>query len=414
MTSISQRISLLPHQPGCYLFKNAAGQLIYIGKAKDLRKRVSSYFRAKQPDPKTARLVQDIVELDYLVTTTELEALLLEARLIHQHQPKYNLELKGGTRYAYIRITAEEFPRLETARVVDRHDRLFGPYVQGSLRVQLMRLANDLFGLRVGKAKPSKVQDRFRIRLSVPPWNRLVTPHEYQQDIAKAQLLLSGKMPELQEKLEKEMKFFSSQQRFELARQRRDQLSALRQLSQKQTVQLRTAYDQDVIAFVALPGSTVVQLFTIIKGVISGRKQFTFENFSLDDFLVQYYYANEIPQEIIISASPAAPKLLAEYLARLAGHGVRLTVPTRGDKQRLLELVKKNILVSLERGDQALLELQNALSLPRLPAIIECFDISNLGADSIVGSMVYFKNGLADKSNYRRFKIRWPAYVQTS
>lgn len=413
--AIVHQLKAVPHQPGCYLFKDSRGRIIYVGKAKDLKKRVSSYFRQDIADQKTQRLVERIADFEYIVTDTELEAFLLEARLIQQHQPDYNIDLKAGIRYAYIRLTKELFPRLETARLISPRDVVFGPFAIGENRKQLIWLANSLFKLRTGKRRPVRMGDRYQIQCSTVPWRRLVTPTEYSRDVRLARLLLAGKMPELITTLEREMKAFSQRQQYELAKLRRDQIVALEGLAEKQKVQLKKRYDQDVINYVKTPNTFLVQIFNINRGVVSGRKKFKLSRLKagndssvmLADFLRQYYYTNEIPQEVLVPESVRQPVLLARYLTKLSNRQTRIVVPRQGDKYKLLALVRKNILADLSTKDQVLAELQQALDLPELPSMIECFDISNLGADYMVGSMVRFTDGVADKANYRRFKIKW-------
>ena len=407
-------MSTLPHDSGCYLFKNQPGKIIYIGKAKDLKKRVSSYF-GKNLDYKTQNLVAEIADFDFIITDTEVEALLLEAKLIKENQPKYNLELKGGVRYAYIKITNEDFPRLETVRIFGSHDKIFGPFAISETRRNLISLANELFKLRTSKERVVKVGDKYRIRCSVPPWLRSVGFDEYQADIKKAEMLLAGKMNFLIKDLQAEMKQYSDQQDFETAKIRRDQIRALVQLSEKQRIELRKAYDQDVINCLFTANKFVVQLFNITKGVVSGRKEFKFSlakasaalPTALADFISQYYYRNEIPQEIVLPQKIDNQPAVEKYLSQLAGRKTKIIVPQKGDKLALLDLVKKNIYSSLKGGSGALIELQETLSLPALPSVIECFDISNLGSSDIVGSMVHFKDGQPDKNYYRRFKIKW-------
>ena len=210
MSIFEEKIKNLPHQPGCYLFKNKTGEIIYIGKAKDLKKRVSSYFNKNIIDPKTKQLVSKIKNLDCIVTDSEVEALLLEARLIKDHQPQYNLELKGGVRYAYIKVTNELFSRLETVRLFERKDEIYGPYVLSSARKNLIRLSNGLFKLRTGKVKPVPVGNKYKIKCSTPPWTRIITLAEYKKDLARARLLLQGKVGQLIIDLKKEKNFFET------------------------------------------------------------------------------------------------------------------------------------------------------------------------------------------------------------
>src|SRR3989344_3141896 len=414
MSSTVVQLKQLPTTPGCYLFKNKAGTILYIGKAKNLHNRVRSYFHGAH-DSKTMQLATQVVGIDFIVTDNEVEALLLEARLIKQHQPKYNIELKGGVRYAYIRLTNEEFPRLESVRLFKRTDTVFGPFAVGFARKNLINIANSLFKLRVGKRKPVRVGSRHMIRCSVPPWKRIITSDEYAADVARAKLLLSGKRQELISTLESEMRQYSKNNQFELAKIRRDQSLALKQLAIEQKVDLQKAFDQDVINFVRLQSSVEMQLFNITRGVVSNRKQLTISlpNPNIDtasllnNFLTQFYFTNDIPQEIIVPEKVTERSVVEQFLSKLSGRPVKIVVPIRGEKRKLLELVKKNVGATLKRGDSALFELQTRLGLPTLPRRIECFDVSNLGADSIVGSMVSFADGLPDKDNYRKFKIRW-------
>lgn len=412
MSRALKKLTNLPAHPGCYLFKNKTGAIIYVGKAKNLKKRVSTYWQKDISDWKTDKLVSEVADIDFVITDNELEAILLEAKLIQENQPQYNMKLKGGVRYAYIKITDEQFPRLETTRIFKREDRIFGPFTLADTRKNLIQLTNTLFKLRVGKTKPKRVKDLYQIRCSTAPWRRLVSETEYQKDVAKAELLLKGKMTDLISELEREMKQYSEQQKFELAKIRRDQMAALQKLSEEQKVQLKKAYDQDVINYVLIANKFIVQLFNINKGVVSGRKEFKLPIKSdsselLFNFMSQYYYSNEIPQEVIIPEKLKDQAVLQKYLTQLVGRKTKITIPQKGDKLKLLELVKKNILATLRRGDSAFFELQTKLHLPNFPLVIECFDVSNLGANQMVGSMVYFRNGLPDKDNYRRFRIKY-------
>ena len=240
-----------------------------------------------------------------------------------------------------------------------------------------------------------------------------MTEEEYQRNLDKAILLLKGETKELIEKLGQEMKTYSAKQKYELARLRRDQIAALESLAVRQKVHLRKRYNQDVINFVETLDKIVVQLFNISKGVISGRKEFKLLKLpgksvaeEAAEFIRQYYYSNDIPQEIIVPTKFPDQKVIEKYLAKLSGSKVVLFVPQKGDKLKLLALVRKNIQINISAGDASLLELQNKLSLPKLPRVIECFDISNLGDTGVVGSMVQFRDGKPDKNNYRKFKIK--------
>ncbi|MAF13422.1 MAG: excinuclease ABC subunit C [Parcubacteria group bacterium] len=409
---LKTKLKKIPKQPGCYLFKNAGGKVIYIGKAKSLAKRVPSYFRSKNQDAKTKDLVKQINDVEFIITDNEVEALLLEAGLIRQHKPKYNIELKDSVCYAYIKVTTELFPRLVVTRVIKKGDQVFGPYTSGSARQNAIRLANQLFKLRVG-GKVKKVGELYHYHSSSVPFVQKMSEVDYQNNLAKAILLLKGDTKVLVKNLAVEMKKFSTQKKYELAKLRRDQINALENLAIRQKVQLQKRYNQDVINYLEIVNKIVVQLFNINKGIISGRKEFKLQKLpgrsvveEVAEFIKQFYYSNDIPQEIIVPVKFADAEVINKYLSKLSGSKVVLFVPQKGDKLKLLKMVKKNIEVNLTAGDSSLLELQNKLNLPKLPRIIECFDISNLGPTGVVGSMVHFKDAKPDKNNYRKFKVK--------
>lgn len=413
MKTLKQKIKDAPKDPGCYLFKNARGKVIYIGKAKSLKKRVSSYFKKDVVDAKTKDLVKQIADVEFIITDNEVEALLLEAGLIRQHKPKYNIELKEGVRYAYIKVTDEDFPRLEVTRVIKPGDKVFGPYTSGLARSNAMRLANQLFKLRVGRKKPRQVGDEYHYRSSSVPFLQKMTQEQYQENVEKAVMLLKGDTAELIKELEKEMRKYSKERKYELAKLRRDQMLALEAMQVRQKVQLTKRYNQDILNFTETPDKIIVQLFTVDKGIISGRKEFKLAKLpgrtvdqQVSEFIRQYYYTNDIPQEVVVPVKFEDKSVIEKYLTKLAGHKVVFTIPQRGDKKKLLELVKKNIDINLKAGDAALFELQQALKLRKLPRVIEGFDISNLGPTGVVASMVQFRDGKPDKNNYRKFKIK--------
>lgn len=384
-----------------------------MGKAKDLKKRVAWYFRKENQEFKTKELAAEIQDVDFVVTDNEVEALLLEAELVKKHQPKFNIQLKSGIRYAYLRITNEKYPRLETTRLIKKGDEVYGPYTSGQARKEIMIMAARLFKLRINKRMTKKDIGHGKIRLSTTPWTEFISIEEYAKRVDEVRMILKGQTNELIKKLTAEMQAYAAAKNYEQAKVRRNQIFALKNISERQKIKLQSRFDQDIINYLQLPDKLVVQLFNINKGVISGRKEFKIKtllsqvaanNFS--EFLQLYYYYHEIPQEIIVPEILADKILLQRYLTRLAGQEINITVPQKGDKLKLLELVKKNIVVGLSLGQNSLLELQNQLSLPSLPRVIECFDVSNLGPSEVVGSMVQFRDGKPDKNNYRRFKIK--------
>lgn len=410
MLDILEKISI-PELPGSYQFLNAQGDIIYVGKAKNLLKRIFSYPKAT--DGKTKKLVSEVREIQFTVTRNEVEALLLEAKLILAHQPKYNIALKSGERYAYIQVTDEVFPRLVTTRTPKRGDRVFGPYTSGEARVESLHLANTVFKLRVCKRLPKRACLLYHLKLCPAPCIGKITPAEYQTNVRKAESFLRGDMQPLLKGLEREMHAYSEHQQYETAKIRRDQIRALRHLGESPAGKPRRAYNQDAVNFVATAAKMVVQIFHISRGVISRRREFTIrrplgqnDRQLFTDFLTQYYYTEDIPEEIIVPVPLIESALMEQYLAKESGRRVKITVPQQGEKLRLLELLAQNIAVSVKSGDSALLELQEKLRLPRIPRVVECFDISNLGPTNLVASLVTFKDGHPDKNNYRRFKIR--------
>lgn len=413
MSNIRKKIKVLPQKSGCYLFKNRAGKIIYVGKAGNIKKRVSSYFQHTPRDYKITRLLREVNKIDFIITSNEIEALLLEARLIKEHKPRYNVRLKSGVPYAYIKITNELFPRLESARIIKKTEKVFGPFVSAQKRKELIRLANIVFKLRSSSLKPRKFNGDYRIRISTKPWERMVTPEEYRDDIKKVILFLRGNNRKLRFLFEKEMMDFSKNQQYELAKTRRDQIQALKYLEEKQKMYIHKKYDQDVIDYHVTPRDVIFQIFNISQGIVSNKEEYTIERESfldekqiLSDFVKHYYTMIDIPHEIIVAQKLQEQAIIEQYLCIKAGHKVRITIPQKGDKMKLLSLLKENISATLGEHEKQIASLQDSLQLTTPPYHIECFDISNLGSSNMVGAMVHFFCGKPDKNNYRRFKIK--------
>ena len=311
----------IPKEPGCYIMKNSNDVIIYIGKAKRLDKRVKSYFR-KALDTKTMSLVADIADIEFIITDNEVEALLLESKLIKKHQPKYNIDLKNSERYAYIKITKEEYPRLLSARKVDlKTGEYFGPYPDGSARRETIFLLNKIFKLRTCKKLPKHVCLLYHINRCTAPCENKVSKKEYLQQVQQARRVLKGDIKKVIAELEKEMKAFSQKQEFEKAKGRRDQIFSLHKIveSQDQKISLQKKYNQDYIAYIEKDDGLYIQLFNVHKGIVSGRKEFLFEhiNGSFSDFIAQYYYNNAIPEEIVIQEKVEDQKILEQYLSKI-------------------------------------------------------------------------------------------------
>jgi len=401
-------LQTLPTSPGVYLFKNTQGDIIYVGKAKNLRSRVRSYFSNTAKGAKTELLVRNIKEVDHIIVQNEVEALLLENKLIKKHQPKFNIMLKDGKTFAYLKITDEKFPRLLSTRRVTKKGTYFGPYTDGSARYQIQHLAKSLFKLRVCKTLPKRPCLNYHIGLCTAPCIGAVSKDEYAGQVERAKRFLKGETKEVVGRLKREMSDASKQTKYEIALEKRRQIEAIEHLHDKQTVDLIKKFDQNVVACKKVANRAVITLFSISKGVISGKKDYEFEADEdvFESFIKLYYSAHKVPNEIIVNdafwSTDQEKSVIEQYLARIRGGKVVLTCPQRGQKRKLVELAEKNLLAT----DAVLVELQEKLTLQDYPRVIECFDISNLGYDYVVGAMTQWVNGKANKSGYRRFEIK--------
>ena len=396
----------LPHLPGCYIFKDAEGGALYVGKARDLKKRVKSYAQRQDQDPKTSALLSLASDLDFIVTSSEVEALLLENTLIKKHSPPYNIKLKDSSRYASIHLTDEKFPRICISRKASGRGGFFGPFTSARGRDYIFRVVSRTFGLRTCKRLPRRACLRHHLGVCSGPCIGKISEEEYRQRVYRAESVLKGKIGEIIEGLKGTMLDCAARQQFETSLEMRDQIAALQRLQERQNMELARKYDQDVISYLEEGGNVYLMIFKVYKGTLEGKEDFVFarnEGF-LEEFLIQYYSENEPPEEVIVPE--ALDDALIEFLARVKGKKVRATVPKLGQKKDLLELARQNVEIGFFGDKKKLDALQNALALPRLPEVIECFDISHLSGTSVVGSMVQFRGGRPDKHNYRRFRIR--------
>jgi excinuclease ABC subunit C len=396
----------VPHLPGCYLFKDVAGAVLYVGKARDLKKRVASYIQKQDHDPKTVALLAAASDLDFIVTNTEVEALLLENTLIKKHSPRYNIKLKDSSRYACIHLTDDAFPRICISRKADGRGKFFGPFVSSWERDYVLQAVRKTFGLRTCRRLPKRACLRYHLGACSGPCIGRINEDEYGERVKRAQSVLKGDIGELIGSLKDEMSGLADRQDFERALEIRDEIAALERLLERQNVERIRRYDQDVLSYLIEGGNVYLMLFKVYKGTLEGKEEFVFafqENF-LEEFIVQYYSETEPPEELIMAEALDEP--IIEFLSHVKGKRVRVTVPRQGEKKSLLELARKNLEIGFF-GDRRKLEaLQEELHLPKSPEVIECFDISHLAGTSTVGSMVQFRGGRPDKSNYRRFKIK--------
>ncbi|MDD4353525.1 MAG: excinuclease ABC subunit UvrC [Candidatus Nanoarchaeia archaeon] len=397
-------LNSLPDKPGSYQFKDNNGKIIYVGKAKNLKKRVSSYFINKHLDEKTKALVRNIDNLDFIVTNNEIEALILENNLIKKHNPYYNISLKDSKTFAFIKLTDDEFPRFVILRDREKGNNVFGPFVLASDRKNILEFINKSFRLRTCKKLPKKECLRFYIGLCSAPCIKKISKEDYFDSVNKAKNVLLGKNDELESALKKEIKEYSINQEFEKAIVVREQLKAVNYLNEKQLIQRSKKNNEHFIDYLIDNLTVYIIIFKVNNGLVSEKEEFEF-NFSPDffsQFLSQYYAENDVPNEIVLRDE--IEEVLIEFL-KSKNDKVKIIVPKIGDKLKMLDLIKKNIDERFLKSKNALIELKEYLNLFNLPYIIEGFDISHLSGTNTVASMVQFKNAEPNKSEYRKFKI---------
>lgn len=396
----------LPINPGCYLYKNKDKKIIYIGKAKNLRKRIKSYFNKRDINSKTNLLVKEIDNVELIITDTETEALILENTLIKQYLPKYNIDLKDAKSYAYIQITKEEYPRITLLRKKIKNAKIFGPFVSAKQRDYVLQILKKTFKLRTCKKMPKKPCLRKHINICSSPCDNSISKKEYAIEVNKAEMVLKGKTRELITKLTEEMQKTSKENNFEKAIILRNQIDAIRNLEEHQKMERKKDYDEDIINFEIVKEKVYLILFNIYKGTLSRKYEFIF-NYTphfLEEFLLRYYENNIMPKKIIVPKK--IDETIINFLSEKNKKKFKIVIPKQGINKELLILTKKNIELSFFKEDMKLEELKKVLHLQETPNIIECFDISHLSGKFTVGSMVRFTKAKADKSNYRKFKIK--------
>ncbi|MBS4008748.1 MAG: excinuclease ABC subunit UvrC [Clostridium sp.] len=428
---IHAKLAQLPRRPGVYLFKDREGGILYVGKAVDLRQRVRSYFQQSQKlAPKVSVLVEKIFDLDYTVTDTEVEALILESNLIKEYRPRYNIDLKDDKHYPYLRITIQEtFPRIHVARRVEKDGaRYFGPYPNAGDVKETIRLLRRLFPLRhcrgpVNKKTAQRACLNRHISRCLAPCAGDVPAAEYNKLVSEILLFLEGKQDKLLSELAARMAAAAENLEFEKAALLRDQYRAVEAIANKQKVAVTTGGDRDIIALAADEEIACAQLFAVRGGKVTGREHYLLTNPTGEEeaeilaiFLRRYYsHARAVPPEILLSSHLADSKLLAEWLRDRRGGRVVLSVPKRGPKKELVRLALDNARLFLEqevlrskaRDPQAvLLDLAETLGLDSPPLRIEGYDNSHLHGEGLVGAMVVFENGVSLPANYRRFQLR--------
>jgi excinuclease ABC subunit C len=422
----------LPDSPGVYLFKDADGRTLYVGKAKSIRKRVASHFTSNPPTRTAEEFLSKVDSIDFVATANEAEALLAEQNFIKQHRPPYNIRLRDDKSYPYIGISLDEpFPRVYFTRERHRAERAyFGPFSNAKRVRETLDLLGKLFPYRTcdgrepGRASGSPCLDYYIKRCGAPCVG-YIEEADYRANIEAIVSFLSGRYRAIERELEQRMQEAAQAQEFERAAAFRNRLRAVRSLFERQRVANESVGTLDVIA-VAVDGTDAnAQVFQVRDGVLADRQSFYLENRAgrseaevAEEFTIQYYSTSlSIPAEMVGPPSLAADEALRELLAERRGGPVELRHARRGEKRRLYELAERNARLALEQDKlrserrrqqrvDALNDLRAALDLDALPVRIECFDISNLGPSHTVASMVVFEGGAPKKSDYRRFKIR--------
>jgi excinuclease ABC subunit C len=406
----------LPLKPGVYLLKDSEDRILYVGKAKSLKKRVKSYFRSDL-DPKTSALMKQFNHLEYMVTDTEKEALILESNLIKKHMPRYNIRLKDDKRYPYIKVTNETFPRvLITRRVLDDGSYYYGPFPEATALKRLVKFLKALFKVRDCKRMDGPCLN-YQIDLCNAPCDKKITEEDYKKLVENVSFFFEGKYDEIMEALKSEMNEAAQKHEYEKAAILRDQLNSVEDVLEKQKMEFTRSLDQDVVASASDNELACAVVFSVREGKIIGKDDFlmsgaenTSEEKIISAFLKQYYTGpRHVPAKIIIPKDVEDRKLIEEWLSEKREAPITIEIPTEGVEYRLTRMVSKNAEIILNHQKEvkgALLDLKKYLGIPRIPKRIEAFDISNISGKMAVGSMVVFENGAPNKKFYRKYKIK--------
>jgi len=433
MASINETLKSLPESPGVYIMRDIEGTIIYVGKAKILKNRVKSYFQNRDDrDSKTSVLVSNVDSLEYIVTNTEEEALILENTLIKRHKPKYNILLKDDKTYPHIKITVQdEFPRIEVTRRIEKDGaKYFGTFVRMSVVKDSIEVLRRLFPVRTCRKtiNPDKKERPclyYHIGLCSAPCSGNISKEEYAELVKNAVAFLDGRHDDVINMLEAEMQRLSDEMKFEKAAVIRDRINSIKDLYKKQSVYSINMDERDVIALYADDWNYSASVLAVREGRLIGKRAFVLEGMgaappgeAIVSFILQYYEANpEIPKEITLQTEPESKDALVKLLSEKRGSKVNLVVPKRGVRTELinmavqnakeeLELYQQNVLAQQTKSMEAVKKLQKVLGLGKTPRRIEAYDVSNTGSTEIVASMVVFRDGRADSQSYRRFKMK--------
>jgi len=433
--SLEEKLESLPTQPGVYQYKNAEGKVIYVGKAANLRSRVRQYFqKSRTPDPRLESMIAKIVDVELVVTGSEVEALILEANLIKKLKPRYNVVLKDDKSYPYIVVTNEQFPRVFVTRRKLPGGKYFGPYTDVKTMRFALKTVRDIFMIRscnYDLTEDSIAAGKFKVCLDYHihkcegPCEALVSADHYNKKIAQAAQVLRGKTDVAVQSLEEEMRQLSDELRFEDAGRVRDQIKALAVYTERQRVVAPKQVDRDIVGLTIKGEDACGVIFKVREGKVVGSQHFYLGNVEgketgeVIELLLERYYleAEDIPQEVVLSDAPASIDLLNRWLRSRRGEEVAFEIPQGGDAAKLVAMAKNNAqywldeleIQRMKRGDfipHSLKSLQRDLRLESLPRRIECFDNSNIQGSDPVSSLVVFEDAKPKKSEYRKYKVK--------
>jgi excinuclease ABC subunit C len=425
--SLIEKYSRVPSYPGVYLMKNTRGHIIYVGKAGNLKKRLSAYFNRPVPlNLKTGVLIKQITDFDIIITATEKEALILEANLIKRHRPRYNILLKDDKRYPVLKLDIKHpYPNLTIARKIENNGALyFGPYASPGAVRKTLKFIHKTFKLRKCRSKDIHPRTRpclhCQIEGCLAPCCMEVNQQDYAQIVKEVVLFLKGRTPDLINEIKKDMFKASDEQEFEKAAKLRDKMLALKTTLEKQVTVTTDFIDRDVLGIASKHGNFMITQLVIRSGFLVGSHNYDFTDDLatkveiMDAFVKQHYEISHfIPKELLIPLEIDEVPLLEEWLGSLKNQKVSIIYPQRGEKARLIEMASQNaesaldeLIASISSDEDILLRLGKCLQMDRLPQRIECFDNSNLSGSEPVSAMVVFEHSKAKKSAYRKFKIK--------
>jgi len=428
--TVQEKLKTLPTSAGIYVHKNAAGKIIYVGKAKNLRNRVRSYFQASKADWKTNQLRKLISDFEFIVVDNEAEALMLESNLIKKHRPRFNVMLKDDKQYPHLKMTNEPFPKVViTRKIVRDGSSYYGPMLPASVARRTLDLVNRAFQLRTcdieidGKLKRPCLEYHLK-RCLGPCVKGLCTQDEYVEAARDVKTLLEGRNKELAADLQRRMWQYSEEGKYEIAAKYRDLYRTVLSLGEQQKMSYTAERDVDIFGFYREHQRLALQLFTMREGRIVGRREFFWEDLPADgsfdageflgEVLVQYYSTDYVPLEIHVPCDFEDRPVLEQVLSERRGRRVRITIPRIGEKRHMIGLVENNARIAFEQrfrilkpdSKKVLEELQEVLELSYFPERIESFDISNISGSENVAGIVVFENGKPARSEYRRFIIK--------